>query len=608
MKLKAILLSSLFAAGTFFGQQPAPKPFELTHYEKRIPADAWMLFSMDFNVFLKSREYMKAVLGSDPGGPPAELVDLMTSGKLNVIMPYPILFGVGGDASKPGNATDQNPAVIDFLKSRHQFGGYFNLSAVPDEIVQAWYKDEGEATGLTEAEVLEVFTAMKKIVPPFHGGMDFEKGQIAMRTTVHDANMAAKWPGEGVPKELLDAIPADGMMVLSASLNLENANDDIALRLGEIFKLVNTLRKATAPEGAPGLSLEDLGKQLDAAAQDAVGLAAQDLLKIFKGDIVLSVGMEPGPPGPDGEPQPMPSVVLGVTVKDDEKAKSLIDFIKAQELLPDGALGIAQKPGLLFLCTPNLTAQLEKGAVDKPLAGNALKAVKENHLAMYVDLQKALALGGMFGQEIAPADDAVAQEMLKQLGAMVMTGKFADGKLASEISFRFRDPKMDTMELIAKFAPATDEIGGAAGDATLPGEPVKPVDPIEALADRADAGDPEAMHQLGVNLWHGRGMPKNELLGANWFGKAAAAGHSDAQYMMGVICWLGRGAPKDFSRSYYWLSLAAAQKHADGTAWKPKAAAQLTQEQRDAVDTEVADALKALNEKTTPEPEPDPDN
>lgn len=593
MKLKAVFLSALFATGTLFGQQPAPKPFELTHYEKRIPADAWMLFSVDFNVFMKSKEYMKAILGNSPvGGPPPGLVDLMTSGKLNIIMPYPILFGVGGDASKPGNTADQNPAVVDFLKSRHHFGGYFNLSAVPDEIVKSWYKGEGEGLGLTEAQVLEMFGGLKKIVPPIHGGMNFGKGQLAIRGTVHDRNMAGKWPGEGVPKALLDAIPASSMMVLSASIDLENANDDIASRLAEIFKLVDTVQKAAAPEGEPGMSLDMLAKQLDAVAQDAAGVAAKDLLKIFKGDVVLAVGMEPGPPGPDGAPQPMPSVVLGVTVKDQEKVANLVDVFKAQELLPDGQVGVVQKPGLLFLCTPNLTAQLEKGAVDKPLAGDALKVVKENHLAMYVDLQKALAVSEMLGQEFVPADEEAAQELMKQVDAMVVAGKFDDGKLATEMSFRFRDPQLDTMALIAKFAPKEDAAG-----TTLPGEPAEPVDPIAALADRADAGDADAMHQLGTNLWHGRGMPKNELLGATWFGKAAKAGHRDSQYMMGVICWLGRGAPKDLSRSYYWLSLAAAQDHADGKAWKPKAAAQLTQAQRDVVDKEVADALK---EKTAP--------
>jgi hypothetical protein len=457
MKTKSqLILTSILTATLLFGvslsaQQPVPKPFELTHYEKRIPADAWMLFSVDFNVFLKSKEYMKAIFSENPiGGPPPELLDLMTSGKLNIIWPYPLLFGMGGDSTKPGNSPDNNPAVMDFLKNRHHFGMYFNLSAIPDDLVSTSYKSEGQDLKLTEAEVLELFGGLKKIIPPMYGGMDFAKGQFLMRGAVYDKEMAAKWPGDGIPKALLDAISDSSMLVLGASLNIENANDDIQARLAEVFKLVNTVQKIQAPEGQPAMDLEQLGEQLNALAQDAVGMDAKDLLKIFKGDVVMAMGMEAGPPGPDGVAQPIPSIVVGLTVKDEGKVTNLIDAFKAQGLLNEEMVKVVRRPGLVFICTPNLAPDLEKGAAAKPLAGSALKALQDNHLSMYFDFQKVMALQELTGQDFFAGADKEIQEIIKQMDSMVLTGKFVEGKLATGFAFKFRDPKMDTLALFYK--------------------------------------------------------------------------------------------------------------------------------------------------------------
>jgi TPR repeat protein len=583
--LTTIFTASLLVDGPLLAQQP--KPFELTHYEKRIPADAWMLFSMDMNVFLSSKEYLKvAMQNSNPiGGPPKELVDLMTSGKLNIIWPYPLLFGVGGDASKPGNSPENNPAVMDFLKNRHHFGMYFNLSAIPNDLVSTWYKSEGQDIKLTEAEVLELFGGLKKIIPPMHGGVDFAKGQFRMLGAVYDKDMAAKWPGDGIPKALLDVIPDSSFMVMGASLNIENANDDIQMRLAEIFKLVNAMQKIQAPEGQPAMDLDELGKQLNALAQDAVGMDAKDLLKIFKGDVVMAMGMEPGPPGPDGVAQPIPSIVVGLTVKDEGKVTNLMDAFKAQGLLNEEMVKVVRRPGLIFLCTPNLAADLEEGAAAKPLAGPALKALQDNHLSMYFDLQKVMALQELTGQDFFAGEDKEVQELIKQMDSMVLTGKFVEGKLATGFAFKFRDPKIDLLAAFAKI--------GARQNRAAAAIPAEPVDPIAALNAKAQLGDVEAMHQLGTNNWHGRGgLEKNERLGVTWFRKAAVANHRDSQYMMGVIHWLGRGAPKDMGQSYYWMSLAAAQGHQDAELWKPKASAQLTPAQRATIDQNVADKLK----------------
>lgn len=112
----------------------------------------------------------------------------------------------------------------------------------------------------------------------------------------------------------------------------------------------------------------------------------------------------------------------------------------------------------------------------------------------------------------------------------------------------------------------------------------------------AQAGDADAMFNLGQAYKLGRGVPKDAGLARDWFGKAAAKGHLPAetnlgillfqagekaeairwlrqaadkgerraQYVLGVAYWTGDGVPKSEALAWAYLSNSAAQGLAEG--------------------------------------------
>lgn len=107
----------------------------------------------------------------------------------------------------------------------------------------------------------------------------------------------------------------------------------------------------------------------------------------------------------------------------------------------------------------------------------------------------------------------------------------------------------------------------------------------------ADAGDPDAMFNIGQAYKLGRSVPKDSLVARDWYRKAAAKGHLPAeanlgillfqagdkaeavrwlkmaadqnemraQYVLGVAAWNGDGVPKNLALAYAYLSRSAAQ-------------------------------------------------
>jgi cell division septation protein DedD len=107
----------------------------------------------------------------------------------------------------------------------------------------------------------------------------------------------------------------------------------------------------------------------------------------------------------------------------------------------------------------------------------------------------------------------------------------------------------------------------------------------------ADAGDPDAMFNIGQAYKLGRSVPKDSLVARDWYRKAAAKGHLPAeanlgillfqagekpeavrwlkmaadqnemraQYVLGVAAWNGDGIPKNLALAYAYLSRSAAQ-------------------------------------------------
>ena len=452
----AILFTMLLVTGeALVAQQskskPADEPFHLTHYDKRIPADSWILVSLDFDSFLSSKEFLKAAFENSDGedSPPEALVDLMTSGKIKVVFPYPMIFGVGGAPDKLGNSPAENPALMEFLAHRHQFGLYINLSQVPDSVVTSIYRQEkqSENNKLTEAQVLELFHGIKQMLPPAHFGMNFKKGEFNLMGTIHDGNMAKKWSGNGLPKTLLNAIPASSALALGASLNIEEANEDIRTRLGQLLKIADRLQKIDSP-GQPSLELDQMEAQFNAMTQEAVGVNVEDLLNIFHGDVVA--GMDLNQVNNGGAGAPGPRIVIGATIKDETKLTTLLAALEAQGILDLPMLNVVRRPGHLFICTPNLARQLKRGDLDRPIAGTARKALQENHLSLFVDMQKIMKLQTQPGQNWFDQNDPESTAMFEEIDNMIFTTRFEEGKVNQKFAFRFRDPELDAFGFFLK--------------------------------------------------------------------------------------------------------------------------------------------------------------
>ncbi|HUO23629.1 MAG TPA: peptidoglycan-binding protein [Caulobacteraceae bacterium] len=78
----------------------------------------------------------------------------------------------------------------------------------------------------------------------------------------------------------------------------------------------------------------------------------------------------------------------------------------------------------------------------------------------------------------------------------------------------------------------------------------------------ADAGDPKAMHNLGLYYFHGDGGTKNVGLAASWFRRAADLGLVDSQYNLAQLYEEGLGVGQNPAEAYKWFLIAA--KSGDG--------------------------------------------
>lgn len=77
----------------------------------------------------------------------------------------------------------------------------------------------------------------------------------------------------------------------------------------------------------------------------------------------------------------------------------------------------------------------------------------------------------------------------------------------------------------------------------------------------AEAGDPEAQHNLALLYRTGKGTEKNLELSGAWFRKAADQGVSDAQYYLGYMYDTGEGVDQNSKYAYVWYRKAAERGH-----------------------------------------------
>ncbi len=78
------------------------------------------------------------------------------------------------------------------------------------------------------------------------------------------------------------------------------------------------------------------------------------------------------------------------------------------------------------------------------------------------------------------------------------------------------------------------------------------------LADKAEAGDPVALFQMGWLIGNGPGRPfENNVEAADLFRAAAERGHGPAMLNLGVMYFQALGLPQDYVLGHMWLLLAS---------------------------------------------------
>ena len=83
------------------------------------------------------------------------------------------------------------------------------------------------------------------------------------------------------------------------------------------------------------------------------------------------------------------------------------------------------------------------------------------------------------------------------------------------------------------------------------------------FAQSAKTGHPSGMSNYGRMLEQGRGIEPNPAEAARWFDLAARQGQPEAQYNLGMLYELGRGVQQDYTAAAAWYSRAAAQQQTE---------------------------------------------
>ena len=84
---------------------------------------------------------------------------------------------------------------------------------------------------------------------------------------------------------------------------------------------------------------------------------------------------------------------------------------------------------------------------------------------------------------------------------------------------------------------------------------------VAAFVEAAEAGDPDAQHDLALIYIQGLGVPRDPEAAAHWFGEAALQGNANAQYNLGVMYEQGLGVPQDRIEALLLYLTAAEQGH-----------------------------------------------
>ncbi|MFO7954630.1 tetratricopeptide repeat protein [Thioalkalivibrio sp.] len=89
----------------------------------------------------------------------------------------------------------------------------------------------------------------------------------------------------------------------------------------------------------------------------------------------------------------------------------------------------------------------------------------------------------------------------------------------------------------------------------------------EIRESNAQKGDTDAMFDVGMANYSGRGTEVDHDQAVHWFERAADADHAAAHYYLGYLFAAGKGAPADAERSREHYTRAAELGHADAQYW-----------------------------------------
>ena len=198
-----------------------------------------------------------------------------------------------------------------------------------------------------------------------------------------------------------------------------------------------------------------------------------------------------------------------------------------------------------------------------PVCRRALAVMRHRLISTVLVLSLAPGLAGCAGQD----PGCVAAEAIPVLALMIITGNSGPIDFCPRHAATHRTSTGNTSSNTLKIF---------AEEAKL-------------YRERADKGDAEAQHKLGVMYDAGQGVPQDYAEAAKWYRKAADQGNATAQYNLGYNYEFGHGVPQDDVQAYKWLSLAVA--HGDNTA--PSAREYLEKQMTPA---QIAEAKKLASE------------
>jgi len=119
---------------------------------------------------------------------------------------------------------------------------------------------------------------------------------------------------------------------------------------------------------------------------------------------------------------------------------------------------------------------------------------------------------------------------------------------------------------------------------------------------RAEQGDVDAQHTLGLFYQKGTGVPQDYSEARKWYYKAAAQGNAVSQLYLGALVAEGHDANPDYIEGYKWLDLAASAKSGKDLTIRPLAISNRNRLAKLMTTSQIAEAERLSSEFRKGEP------